>query len=73
LSIYHVVFTHDRDGEVARTTCVIDSPKSPSFKFWDEEDIGDEVYWKIESVNGYAYVRKSFLCSITIEKEQEVA
>lgn len=76
MSLYTVEFTHDRDGAVAKSTCEVDTPRMPSFKFWEEEDIGDEVYWKIETTTGLSFVRKSFLCSLSItllksDKEEE--
>lgn len=68
---YELRFVYDRDMSGGTDVSIkIDSPNRPSHRMWDEEEIGDEVYWKISDERNYYLIRKRFLCAITIEEIQ---
>ena len=70
---YKIIVYYDRDGAGgSQIEFIIEYPRIPNYKQWEEEEIGDELYWKIETIDGLVYVRKSFVCAIIItmvEKE----
>lgn len=68
---YHITLLYDR-GECGELGFEIEYPKLPNPKQWEEETIGDEVYWKIETLQGIIFARKTFIYGIKIEKTEVI-
>ncbi len=69
---YKIVIHYDRDGAGgSQIEFIVEYPRLPSYKQWEEEAIGDELYWKVEAIDGLVYVRKSFVCAIIITMVKE--
>lgn len=64
---YNIKFVYDRDmSGGSEVEIKIQSPRKPLMRFWEEEEIGDEKYWKIESDTDICMIRQTFLCAILI-------
>ena len=70
MAVFRLTFKYAHHGDsVLAGTIAADQPPAPHQ--WEIVTIGDEDYWRISTISGVLYARRTHVYSIAVEEIQE--